>query len=146
MKKTLSNYDADRMTDELRAQRSICDAGLLARGPRDWHPAPDPIFVVGLPRAGSTLLEQILSSHSRVDGTLELPNIPSLSQQLRRRNRGAPGYPAILATLSDGELRRFGEQYLEDTRIHRQGARINGWMCAKPAGWRLTGRGQPCVE
>ncbi len=124
MKKTLSSYDADKMTDELRAQRRVCDAGMLARGPRAGYPADDPIFVVGLPRAGSTLLEQILSSHSRVDGTLELPNIPSLSQQLRRRGRngGEPDYPDILTALSDGELRRFGRQYIEDTRIHRRGA------------------------
>ena len=123
-KKALSTYDADKMTEELRAQRRVCTAGLLARGAVAGHPAGDPIFVVGLPRAGSTLLEQILSSHSRVDGTLELPNILSLSQQLRRRgrDRGEPGYPEILAGLRDGELAAFGRQYIDDTRIHRQEA------------------------
>ena len=124
LKKALSTYDADKMTDELRAQQRVCTAEMLSRGERTGHPAGDPIFVVGLPRAGSTLLEQILSSHSRVDGTLELPNIPSLSQQLRRRGRSGsePDYPDILPTLSDEELRRFGEQYIDDTRIHRQDA------------------------
>ncbi|MDE0454155.1 MAG: sulfotransferase [Gammaproteobacteria bacterium] len=123
-KKMLSTYDADKMTEELRAQSRVCTAEALARGARAGESAGDPILVVGLPRAGSTLLEQILSSHSRVDGTLELPNILSLSQQLRRRGlkRDEPGYPDILATLSDEELRQFGQQYIDDTRIHRQGA------------------------
>ncbi len=82
------------------------------------------MFVVGLPRAGSTLLEQILSSHSQVDGTLELPNILSLSQRLRRRARQGDDspYPQVLNDLSDEELESFGKQYIDDTRIHRQDA------------------------
>ena len=124
LKKTLSTYDARKMSDELRAQQRVCTAGMLSRGQQAGHPASDPIFVIGLPRAGSTLLEQILSSHSQIDGTLELPNIPSLSQQLRRRGRSGsePDYPDILAVLSDEELRQFGQQYIDDTRIHRQRA------------------------
>ena len=124
LKKAVSTYDADRMTEDLRAQQRVCTAGMLAHGATAGCPAGDPIFVVGLPRAGSTLLEQILSSHSKVDGTLELPNILSLSQQLRRRGQkeGEPGYPEVLATLSDEELRQFGQDYIDDTRIHRAGA------------------------
>ena len=124
LKKARSTYDAGKMTQELRAQRRVCTAAMLARGAGAGHPAGDPIFIVGLPRAGSTLLEQILSSHSMVDGTLELPNILSLSQQLRRRGRtgGEPGYPEILSSLSDGELAAFGRQYVDDTRIHRREA------------------------
>ena len=123
-KKAASRYDADKMTDELRAQREVCSAEMLSRGPATGYSAGDPIFVVGLPRAGSTLLEQILSSHSRVDGTLELPNVLSLAQQLRRRGRNGPepDYPEILTALSDEELHEFGRQYIEDTRIHRQSA------------------------
>ena len=123
-KKAASRYDADKMTDELRAQHEVCTAGMLSRGAEAGHSAGDPIFVVGLPRAGSTLLEQILSSHSRVDGTLELPNVLSLAQQLRRRGRSGPeqDYPDILVELSDEELRQFGLQYIDDTRIHRKSA------------------------
>ena len=123
-KKAASRYDANKMTEELRAQNRVCVAELLSRGIEAGHSAGDPIFVVGLPRAGSTLLEQILSSHSRVDGTLELPNVLSLAQQLRRRGRNGPepDYPDILATLSDEELRQFGQQYIDETRIHRQSA------------------------
>ena len=86
--------------------------------------APDPIFILGLPRAGSTLLEQILSSHSQVDGTLELPNILSLSGRLRRlgQRQGNQRYPFNLSDLSADQLRSMGEEYINDTRVHRQGA------------------------
>lgn len=81
--------------------------------------APDPVFIVGLPRAGSTLLEQILASHSTIDGTQELPNIIALAQRLRRSEHG---YPAVVATLDADYLRRFGEQFLAETRIYRGSA------------------------
>lgn len=124
LKKFQTTYKAERMTEDLKAQQDVCTAQLFERRSGAGHAAPDPIFIVGLPRAGSTLLEQILSSHSQVDGTLELPNILSLSQRLRRRARqeGATQYPGILDELSDEELEAFGRAYIEDTRIHRQGA------------------------
>jgi len=124
LKRAQSRYDAGQMSDDLRAQRDACSAELFAAHSGAGCEAPDPIFVVGLPRAGSTLIEQILSSHSRIDGTLELPNILSLSQRLRRRGRQAGGtpYPALLAELSPEELEEFGEEFIRDTQIHRQGA------------------------
>ena len=124
LKKSRSRYDATRMSEDLAAQREACTAELFERRSGTGHAAADPVFIVGLPRAGSTLLEQILSSHSQVDGTLELPNILSLSQRLRRRSREgeAPPYPAILGELSDEELDEFGRQFIDDTRIHRQDA------------------------
>lgn len=124
LKKAQSRYRADIITAEFEQQQKICTAELLARGKTAGCQAGDPIFIVGLPRAGSTLLEQILASHSMVDGTLELPNILSLSQRLRRRERQGDSrpYPALLADLSDSELRELGEEYIEDTRVHRQAA------------------------
>lgn len=125
LKKNQSRYDADKMTVELAAPQKVCDSALFALKRGCGHPAPDPIFIVGLPRAGSTLLEQILSSHSMIDGTLELPNILSYAQQLRRckgASGTAPGYPEVLAELSPQELAGFGERFIADTRIHRQGA------------------------
>ncbi len=123
LKKAQSTYRAEQMSEDLRLQREVCTAELFERRTGAGHDAPDPIFVLGLPRAGSTLLEQILSSHSRVDGTLELPNILSLSQRLRRQARqGSARYPHILATLSDDELEQHGRDFIEDTRIHRQDA------------------------
>jgi len=124
LKRAQSNYDAAQMSEELRRQAEVCSADFFADRASAGHDAPDPIFILGLPRAGSTLLEQILSSHSRVDGTLELPNVISLSQRLRRRGRkdGGDGYPGILERLPVGEFKGFGEQFIEETRIHRQDA------------------------
>ncbi|MEM9386064.1 MAG: sulfotransferase [Pseudomonadota bacterium] len=131
IKRRQSRYDAQRMHAELMAQQRVCTPAFFEARAHHGHPAADPIFVVGLPRAGSTLLEQILSSHSQVDGTLELPNVLTLSQQLRRRPRPegagdesavAGAYPAILTDLSAHDCARFGEQYIEQTQIHRHGA------------------------
>ncbi len=83
--------------------------------------APDPIFVVGLPRAGSTLLEQILASHSQVEGTSELQDIIGVSRKLGEKSRKNPSgkYPEILAELTQEQFRELGEGYLETTRIQR---------------------------
>jgi len=91
---------------------------------RDWGcPAADPIFIVGLPRAGSTLLEQILASHSQVEGTSELQDIIVISRKLGARSRAHPAgrYPEILAELTQAQCRELGESYLETTRIQRHG-------------------------
>ena len=75
--------------------------------------APDPIFIVGMPRAGSTLVEQILSSHSLVEGTSELPDIPALARQ--------PGpYPKAILDLSEAERRSLGEEYLRRSGVQRR--------------------------
>ena len=121
LKKNQSRYDADRMHEEFAQTKALCTADFFAARADFGNPSVDPIFVLGLPRAGSTLLEQILSSHSQVDGTLELPNILSLSQQLRRRKEDG-GYPAVLQHLTPQECETFGHNYLEETQIHRVGA------------------------
>lgn len=84
--------------------------------------ARDPIFVVGLPRSGSTLIEQILSSHSQVEGTMELPEITSITRLLREQadGDGAMPYHEVLARLDAGALRELGERYLAHTRIQRK--------------------------
>ncbi len=124
LKRAQSRYDADQMTAELDAQIAHCGPDLFDRRRGAGCDAQDPIFIVGLPRAGSTLLEQILASHSMVDGTLELANILSLSQSLRGRDRraGKSRYPAVLHDLSAENLSDMGERYIEETRIHRAGA------------------------
>ena len=103
------------------------DTDCFARHPDCGAPSTDPIFIVGLPRAGSTLIEQILASHSQVDGTMELPHIIALVQRLRRGARGnaesaTPPYPALLDSLPADYFRRFGEQFIADTRVYRAGA------------------------
>ena len=80
-----------------------------------------PIFIVGLPRSGSTLIEQILASHSAVEGLMELPEIPALAASLVGERLAA--YPEPLAGLGAGERAALGERYLERTRIYRKSAR-----------------------
>lgn len=124
LKRIQSRYDADDMTLELRQQIEFCTPELFERQSGKGHAAPDPIFILGLPRAGSTLLEQIIASHSQVDGTLELPNILALSSKLRGRGRGAGQglYPQNLGELSQEQLQKFGQDFIEQTQIHRAGA------------------------
>ncbi len=85
------------------------------------NPDPAPIFIVGLPRSGSTLIEQILSSHSQVDGTSELPDLSKVVMTLNR-GRDAKGYPAGVVELSDQEFYDLGAQYIESTQRVRRGA------------------------
>ena len=124
LKRQQSRYDPDKMSEDLLAQRRYFTREVLDNRAGAGFPAPDPIFIVGLPRAGSTLLEQILSSHSQVDGTLELPNILSTAQKLRRQGRESDDkpYPDLLQDFTDEQLQSLGRQYIEETRIHRQGA------------------------
>ena len=124
LKQKQTRYTTEQMLAEFDAQKKYCSKDVLAAQGGLGCPAPDPIFIVGLPRAGSTLIEQILASHSQVDGTLELPNILSLAHRLRGRNliSARDRYPRILAELSAGELTQLGETYLEDSQIHRKGA------------------------
>jgi tetratricopeptide (TPR) repeat protein len=84
--------------------------------------APDPIFIIGMPRAGSTLLEQILSCHSAIEGTSELPDMITLAHQLREEadTREIAAYADVLAQKSADELRELGDLYIERTRIHRK--------------------------
>lgn len=124
LKKTQSRYDAVQMSEELEAQSAICTADLFAKQAGKGCSAPDSIFILGLPRAGSTLVEQILASHSQVDGTLELPNILTLSHRLRRRKRVSKDshYPRNLHDLTAEQMLEMGQEYIDSTRIHRQGA------------------------
>ena len=124
LKKQQSRYTGEKIRGEFDAQMEVCGAEFFAERQGWGCGAPDPIFIVGLPRAGSTLLEQILSSHSMVDGTLELPNVLSLTHRLRRGKQitAESKYPAVLRELSADEFKEFGEAYIRDTRIHRQAA------------------------
>ncbi len=81
--------------------------------------SPDPIFVLGLPRSGSTLIEQILASHSQVEGVKELPDLMAMARRLALSAAAVP-YPALLAELDGPALRRLGEEYLERARAHRR--------------------------
>lgn len=123
-KRQQSRYNAQQISDEFARQKQIVTPELIARFSGDGCQDPAPIFIVGLPRAGSTLLEQILASHSLVDGTLELPNILSLVHRMRRGDQlsGDNHYPQAIAELGAQQLLEMGREYIRDTQVHRQGA------------------------
>jgi tetratricopeptide (TPR) repeat protein len=106
-----------------------------------WPPvrgadADDPIFIVGMPRAGSTLLEQILSSHSQVEGTHELPAMMMIADRLAARARAAGQTPeAAMAALSADEARRLGEDYLARAAVHRRSGRAR-FIDKMPNNWQ----------
>ena len=121
LKHTEIRYQPAIIENNTRWQIEVCTPELFG-GRRGWGaPDPDPILIVGLPRSGSTLLEQILASHSRVEGTTELPNIQQLVTRLRGRDPDPenPRYPPNLAHLSAEDFRTLGEQYLAGTRVYR---------------------------
>ena len=118
-------YDADRTTARVKRLKDMLTCDFF--GERACHgcDTPDPIFIVSMPRAGSTLLEQILSSHSAVEGTSELPAIVNMAKDLRTEAGAdeAVAYAEVLGRKSAEELRKLGEQYLERTRIQRKTGR-----------------------
>ena len=122
-KKRESRYKAELIERSTQLQKQVCTAEFFAARRGVGCQRPDPIFIVGLPRAGSTLIEQILASHSQVEGTMELADIPRLVHHLQGREaeEARPRYPAVLAELDAEQLRAFGEKYLEDTRMFRTG-------------------------
>jgi tetratricopeptide (TPR) repeat protein len=123
LKKRESRYRPEFFEEQVRLQANTCTAEFFAAR-RGWGcPDAAPIFIVGMPRAGSTLIEQILASHSQVEGTMELANILHLVGDLQCRPRpgAAAGYPGVLATLTREECARFGEAYIRDTLVYRHG-------------------------
>jgi tetratricopeptide (TPR) repeat protein len=123
LKRRNVSHDAGQLEQKLRRQMQICTSDFFAERAGSGFPADDPIFIVGLPRAGSTLIEQILASHSAVEGTRELADIPRLVHQLngRESDQVQARYPQVLAELGVDAYRGFGEKYVEDTRIYRTG-------------------------
>jgi tetratricopeptide (TPR) repeat protein len=111
------------LTDEFVAQR------------RDWGCDDSaPIFVVGLPRSGSTLVEQILASHPSVEATMELPDVAVLARSLPGRER----YPDVLARLDADACAELGERYLRRTRLHRRKGTPH-FVDKMPNNWMHTG-------
>jgi len=121
LRRQSSPYSADDIHGRTQRAIDIYTASFLEQRAGTGAAAADPIFIVGLPRAGSTLLEQILSSHSLVEGTMELPEVTTMTRALRRQ-AGVDGasYHDVVATLDGDQLRELGERYLERTRIHRK--------------------------
>jgi tetratricopeptide (TPR) repeat protein len=122
LRRALVAYSADETSDQVRRSKALFTPGFFAERSGRGNPAADPIFIVGLPRSGSTLLEQILASHPLVEGTQELPDIPALARRLggRRLRSETTHYPEVLAELDADESVALGEEYLAQTRIHRK--------------------------
>ena len=115
-------YDATQTTALVRRTEALFTPGFLAERTGQGHAAPDPIFIVGVQRSGSTLVEQILASHSRIEGIDELPHMPAMAKGLGAPSFGqaSSGYPETLAGLTPDELRRLGSDYLERAHAHRR--------------------------
>ena len=124
IKNKQSKYSIERMDKELQAQIDICDESFFESHGNGGYETEDPIFILGLPRAGSTLIEQILASHSMIDGTLELPNILSMAQSLRGDDiYGKEGnYPKSMEHLSPEKRVEMGKKFIDDTKMHRKEA------------------------
>jgi tetratricopeptide (TPR) repeat protein len=123
LKKEEVRYRPEPIERNARLQMSVFTQAFLASRAGVGCPKADPIFIVGLPRAGSTLLEQILASHSQVEGTMELADIPRLVLRLQGRiyDEQTPPYPGNLRDMPREKFAAFGEKYLADTQIYRTG-------------------------
>lgn len=122
LKRAQSRYDPIASETNVRKQIAVFTAEFFAAhagvGARD----PAPIFIVGLPRAGSTLIEQILASHSQIQGTRELYNIERIVREMGGRDPDADSlrYPGLLVDLAPEDFHRLGERYLSETRAYRK--------------------------
>ena len=121
-RRRLHPYSAAETSDFVSRARALFTAGFFAARAGSGAMAGDPIFIVGLPRSGSTLIEQILASHPLVEGTMELPDIPQIARELAARGGSDPadGFFTAVSALTRAELTALGERYLERTRVLRK--------------------------
>ncbi|MEO7409798.1 MAG: sulfotransferase, partial [Sphingomicrobium sp.] len=114
-------YDPADITHHVDRSIALFTPDFFAARVGHGSPAPDPIFILGLPRAGSTLIEQILASHPAIEGTSELPDIPIIARRLGGRKSGhdPSAYPDCLASLDAAELAALGQEYLDRAQIQR---------------------------
>ena len=138
-RRALIVHDADAFGADVNAAIAAYSAPFLSARAGGGCPAADPIFIVGLPRSGSTLIEQILASHSQVEGTMELPDMMIASRLNARVDAGDfADLAAMAAALSSADRVRLGEEYLDRTRIHRKSARPR-FIDKMPNNWQHIG-------
>ena len=115
-------YDAGENTALARRTKAVCTEAFFAARAGAGSPSEAPIFIVGLPRSGSTLIEQILASHSSVEGTMELPYVGLIARSLGQAERvgSGPRYPECLEGLPLARFATLGESYLQSTKDHRK--------------------------
>ncbi len=114
-------FDIEHFERRTARVRAFFDAGFFARLAGSGDQSAAPIFIVGLPRSGSTLVEQILASHSRVEGTMELPNIISITHQFDDLLASRDGYPETVGTAPPDAFAALGRRYLQETAALRTG-------------------------
>ncbi len=121
LKRAGGGYAPEILEANTAGQKRVCTPAFFAERSGWGDPAPDPIFVLGLPRSGSTLVEQILASHSQVEGTQELADIQRIVAELQGRDADPdhPRYPDVLAALSREDFAGLGARYLQETRVYR---------------------------
>jgi tetratricopeptide (TPR) repeat protein len=119
-RKTVS-FDIAKFEAKSQRVAETFDAAFFAERPHVGWDDPAPIFIVGLPRSGSTLVEQILASHSRVEGTFELPNVLTIVRELDQTEAGRDGYPEQVLRLPPPLFAKLGERYLYETAPMRNG-------------------------
>jgi tetratricopeptide (TPR) repeat protein len=121
LRRAVVPYDSANITRFVQLTRTLCTPEFFAARAGWGCPSPDPVFIVGLPRAGSTLLEQILASHSQVEGTRELTDVIRFALDLGDREEPGkpPTYPRSLARLTRAEVAALGERYLAQTHAQR---------------------------
>ncbi|MEZ5681516.1 MAG: sulfotransferase [Erythrobacter sp.] len=114
-------YQPEEITRQVDRMIEVLTPAFLAEHEGVGYPAPDPIFILGLPRAGSTLLEQILSSHSQVEGTMELPDIPAMAMREARKSGGdLRDWPDAVADMDKAQFAELGAEFLDRTRVQRK--------------------------
>jgi predicted Zn-dependent protease len=125
LRRATVRYDPDGVTRQIERTQALFTREFFAARAGWGASAPDPIFIVGLPRSGSTLLEQILASHSEVEGTRELAEVLGCAHELSLRGEppGTQAYPQVIAQLTRAELSALGERYLAQTRVYRHRGR-----------------------
>jgi tetratricopeptide (TPR) repeat protein len=134
-------YDPARDADQARRRRAVFSPATLTKRPiAQAQPDSTPIFVLGMPRAGSTLVEQILASHSRVEATLELPVLGNIVRDLSlsRLLVTADAYPECVRDLTDAQLRDLGARYLDEAAAYRRTDRPY-FVDKRPWNWQDAG-------
>jgi hypothetical protein len=131
------DYDPQVVSDHVDAIIARFMPEFVAAHAGQGHDAPDAIFILGMPRAGSTLIEQILSSHSAIEGTMELPDVPAIAMR-EGKGGGASGWVQAVADMSAERLAELGAEFIERTRIQRKSDKPY-FIDKLPNNWLYTG-------